>query len=130
MNSVVNKMIELKFHQRNLNNGSYYYWGLIDGIWQNPKIQDNYVHPMDSEQYIGREDKNGAEIYDGDIVMVTHPQDTSGDFTGTCGQVFYDAAECAWYHVGHNGRPPKRMWEYCKVVGNIYKNPRLLESHT
>lgn len=78
-------------------------------------------------QYIGRKDINSVEIYDGDVVIVTHPHDTTGDFTGTCGQVFYDAAECAWYHVGHNGRPPKRMWEFCEVVGNIYQNPELLE---
>ena len=81
-------------------------------------------------QYTGLNDKNGTEIYDGDIVMVTHPHDTTGDFTGTHGQVFYDDTEGAWYHVGHHGRPPKRMWEYCEVVGNIYENPTLLESHT
>ncbi|MCK5013659.1 MAG: hypothetical protein KAS66_07555 [Candidatus Omnitrophica bacterium] len=61
-------MRNIKLRQRNLNNGLHYYWGLVDGIWQNPKIQDNYIHPMDSEQYIDLKDKNNVEIYETDRI--------------------------------------------------------------
>jgi uncharacterized phage protein (TIGR01671 family) len=83
-------------------------------------------------QFTGLFDKNGKEIYEGDIVMINHPQDASGDFTNKPGIVFYWDEEGAFYH-GHisvkNGstRPPKRMWEHCEIIGNKFENPELLK---
>ena len=72
----------------------------------------------------GKKDIKGKEIFEDDLVMVNHPQDRSGDFTNSLQRVFYWEEEGRFYH-GNGERPPKRMWEYCEVVGNIHDNPEM-----
>jgi uncharacterized phage protein (TIGR01671 family) len=71
-------------------------------------------------QYTGLHDKNGTEIYEGDIIRdndyeLWQVYFEDGSFLARC--VDYDVSEFLIEFTP----------EYCEVIGNIYKNPELLE---
>ena len=75
-------------------------------------------------QYTGKKDKNGREIYEGDLLQ--HPN-------GTIAEIKYSddlAAFVAVYVRDGNTEMDyldKEIVSKCKIVGNIYENPELLE---
>lgn len=96
---------------------------------------ENWI-PLNEDQYdtigqfTGLHDKNGKEIYEGDIIAVNGMQIgyIVGDVRGYCYDVIYTPAksngEKAWplYSVVTIDYPNK-----CEVIGNIHDNPELLE---
>ena len=83
-----------------------------------------FLTPMDSEdensiimQFTGLKDKNGKEIYEGDIVVLDHPDyfEAKENFTVTSEQFFHDVS----YLSGMDA-------EHIEVIGNIYENGDLL----
>ena len=83
-------------------------------------------------QYTGSKDKDGREIYEGDILDTGYDFERAavghGDYEfeyGTSdGDEDYNATMCAYgWHFGNS-----RLGKYCdvKIIGNIYENPELL----
>jgi hypothetical protein len=89
-------------------------------------LQDLISHDgWEVMQDIGKKDIKGNLIFDQDIVRIKYPN--GGDFANTIGRVFWDEDECNFYHGNDKGRPPKRMWGYSEVIGNVFETPKLWE---
>ena len=83
-------------------------------------ISNDEIH-KDEEQFTGRRDKDGKEIYEGDIV-----DHEDSDFlrvvkwSSLLPAFTVERAgfrECVWYNE-----------KYAKVIGNIHENPELLNN--
>ncbi|MFS0776237.1 YopX family protein [Neobacillus sp. 3P2-tot-E-2] len=78
-------------------------------------------------QYTGLKDKNGKEIYEGDIVYQEFYDTRSLDEGGFIGVVKQDEG-CWW--IDNNVNHAELLWSELnvnEVIGNIYENPELLE---
>lgn len=72
-------------------------------------------------QYTGLKDKNGAEIYEGDIVAFID------DYFLNKGAVEYDAENWSYYFTNRHVVDMDEIdISQVEVIGNIYENPELL----
>ena len=85
-------------------------------------------------QYTGLIDKNGVEIYEGDIITII---DKVSEYNEKISRekfgyfvVHWSEQLAGWYPESLNGYEPDESWWSVwdtEVIGNIYENPELLE---
>lgn len=76
-------------------------------------------------QFTGLLDKNGKEIYEGDIVF-----DEDGEFSKTC-KIEWHNENAQFVGVDIDGLGGFQMEEIDgEIIGNIYENPELLSNQT
>lgn len=82
-------------------------------------------------QFTGLKDKNGKEIYDGDVIRTTRI-DEDGEVVETW-QVFWSSDMGGWWLLNCENGESDTLYACndtykAEVIGNIYENPSLLES--
>ena len=74
-------------------------------------------------QYTGLKDKNGKEIYEGDIVMNAKNEWDKEKYIVE----YSDVGISPFYQTDNDGCPYNLTYEKCAVIGNIYENEDLIK---
>ena len=107
-----------------------YYYNLQNGCGSLSEDSDYVLM-----QYTGLKDKNGKEIYEGDVIKSYFENGLGAE--NKC-LIIYDEYLCAFMgkelrtkqqYLFNEGNPNKKdkKLKYTEVIGNIYDNPELLE---
>lgn len=117
--SEINKIVEVK----SLHLGSKK--AIIGYSGGNYSIKFDEIELM---QFTGLKDKNGREIYEGDIVKFRFKDDRE-EFPDLIGYIEYQTTFTAFIIMSNQGSFKIDITEikFIEVIGNIYENPKLLE---
>lgn len=126
-------MRDIKFRAKRIDTGEWIFGDLL----QPTKLCNNYeisdfnnvngdrydVNPETIGQYTGLKDKNGTEIYEGDIVKIC----SHGRYV--IGKIIYE--HCGFTaDVTYNKELPYGrstiIQPFVEVIGNIYDNPKMI----
>ena len=124
---------EIKFRAYSSHNHKMYpvsdiEWDIDGRIWVTADDGKNGIELIDDEahlmQYTGLHDKNGREIYEGDILDIGL---RNQDGKPVIAPVSYETY-AAGYVLDNGGNGIwQRLTEDCEVIGNIFEDKQLLE---
>jgi uncharacterized phage protein (TIGR01671 family) len=137
-------MREIKFRGKRLENGEWVYGSLVSihdtaiiveecdfswspdtditAFWFDKK--ENEVDPATVGQYTGLKDKNGREIYEGDIIGGSNGSINGWEWPFSS-EIKWNDEECG-FNTPNWGYMDST--HYYNVLGNIYDNPDLLKT--
>lgn len=129
-------MREIKFRFYNQNGGTGM-WSISNQTLEDIENQDSWQGGTGNWQriaicqYTGLKDKNGKEIYEGDVVVqiCTMAQGSTYEIKGNI--IFYNDGQALFVIDDGTGEFPALIVDQStevEVIGNIYENPDLLES--
>lgn len=129
-------MREIKFRAKRLSDNEFVY-GFFSGsfsdemydfscIWSwNEEEQDQNWDEVDKEtlgQFTGLKDKNGVEIYEGDILQIESEKVMVVGWSKKFASFVLDRDGWAFSHWFGESCSPSQ----CEIVGNIHDNPGML----
>lgn len=95
-----------------------------DALCERERASENQLILM---QYTGLKDRNGTEIYEGDIVRINIPVDENNPLiTNGIFQVIFDKGMFCIFIPEGNYPLSDYLHQDCEVIGNIYEHPELL----
>lgn len=132
-------MREILFRSKRLDNGEWVYGALLNTDDGKTRIATSYlgkfdplmpvtvctylVNPDSVGQFTGLYDKNGVQIFEGDIVM----KRTYNGKKPFCVRFLSGCFHCGWGGGSSTARHPYTIDDnQIQVIGNIHDNPELL----
>ena len=95
--------------------------GIVEWLFNNPDSFDKDRN--NDQQYTGLSDKNGKEIYEGDVVIHKHRAENGRHEM----KVIIGSDDCLLIDCGFLGEQDDFGEMSNEVIGNIYENPELIK---